>query len=119
MATRKRSVRTINKKTKTKTNTKSKYFMKGCAVKNKNKSLAFKIKHRKTCPKCRLMRGGCGTCSNNMNGGVGSLGFLDNMYNIGTNFTTGISNFTNSVLYAAPPGVNALPTVGQFANKYN
>ena len=101
MATRKRQIKKSNRKTK------SKYFMKGCAI--KNKSLASKIKHRKTCPKCRMMRGGCGTC--NMSGGNkrggGSLGILDNMYNIVTNGTTGFTNFTNSILYASPPAVSA------------
>ena len=118
MATRKRNVRTINKKTKTKT---KKYLMNGCAI--KNKSLASKIKHRKTCPKCRKMRGGCGSCSmgggySNKKGGT-SLGFVDNLYNVGTNFTTGLTNFTNSVLYASPPLPSAYPTMGHFANKYN
>lgn len=117
MATRKRNARTTNKKTKTKT--KTKYVMKGCSI--KNKSLASKIKHRKTCPKCRMMRGGCGTC--NMGGGNkrggGTLGFFDNINNIGTNFTTGLTNFTNTILYASPPLPSAYPTVGQFVNKYN
>ena len=115
MATRKRNVRTINKKTKSKT----KYYMKGCSM--KNKSLASKIKHRKTCPKCRMMRGGCGTC--NMGGGNkkggGSLGFFDNMYNIVTNTGSGISNFANSVIFASPPLPSAYPTSGHFMNKYN
>lgn len=115
MATRKRNVRTINRKTKSKT----KYYMKGCAI--KNKSLALKIKHRKTCPKCRMMRGGCGTC--NMGGGNkkggGSLGFIDNIYNIGTNAATGFSNFANSVIFASPPLPSAYPTAGHFINKYN
>ena len=101
MATRKRQIKKSNRKTK------SKYFMKGCS--SKNKSLASKIKHQKTCPKCRRMRGGCGTC-NNMSGGA-SLGFLDHIYNIGTNYTTGLSNFANSILYASPPAVSAYPTV--------
>lgn len=116
MATRKRNV---SKKAKTRST--KKYFMKGCAMKIKNKSLAFKLKHKKTCPKCS-MRGGCGTCSmggGNKIGGAGSLGFMDNIYNIGTNFTSGLTNFTSSVLYASPPLPNALPTTGQFVNKYN
>jgi hypothetical protein len=111
MATRKRQIKKSNRKTK------SKYFMKGCAI--KNKSLASKIKHRKTCPKCRTMRGGCGTC--NMSGGNkrggGSLGFFDHLSNIVSNSTTGITNFTTSLLYAAPPGVSAYPTAGQLTGK--
>jgi hypothetical protein len=115
MATRKRNVKTISRKSKT-----TKYFMKGCST--KNKSLASKIKHRKTCPKCRMMRGGCGTC--NMGGGGikkggASLGFIDNLYNIATNAGSGLSNFTNSVLFAAPPLPSAYPTNGHFVNKYN
>jgi hypothetical protein len=114
MATRKRNVKTINRKSKSKTKTTSKYFMKGCSI--KNKSLASKIKHRKTCPKCRMMRGGCVTC--NMSGG-GSLGFIDNFYNIGANAGSALTNFTNSVLFASPPLPSAHPTSGHFLNKYN
>jgi hypothetical protein len=115
MATRKRNVRNINRKTKTK----SKYFMKGCAI--KNKSLASKIKHRKTCPKCRRMRGGCGTCNmggGNIRGG-GSLGFLDNIFNISGNALSSGRDFVTSIVHAAPQSVSAYPTDGQLPSKYN
>jgi hypothetical protein len=126
MATRKRQIKKSNRKTKSLKSSKSqkpKYFMNGCAI--KNKSLAAKIKHRKTCPKCRMMRGGCGTC--NMGGGgnkrgggnSGSLGFYDSLSNITTDAFGVVFNAANSMIHASPPAPSAFPTNNQFSNKYN